>query len=132
MRSVVAASAGATLVIAQRRDSEFVDLGAMPAPIKALKSRRAEAKPITTAERKNRIERARQLMQQHKIDAVCMIGGTSLAYYTGIHWGNSERLFAFILPQKGRAFYVSPAFEEDRAREQIAHAPEGDSCARLW
>ena len=102
MCSAVAASAGgAALVNAQRRDSEFVDLGAMPAPIATLKSRRAEAKPITTAERMNRIERARQLMQQHKIDAVCMIGGTSLAYYTGIHWGNSERLFAFVLPQKG-------------------------------
>jgi Xaa-Pro aminopeptidase len=131
MCSAVATSAGAALVNAQRRDREFVDLGAMPAPIATLKSRRAEAKPITTAERKNRIERARQLMQQQKIDAVCMIGGTSLAYYTGIHWGNSERLFAFILPQKGRAFYVSPAFEEDRAREQIAHAPDGNSCEVL-
>src|SRR5205823_14068921 len=108
--SAVAASAGVAVANAQRREREFADLGAMPAPIKALKSRRAEAKPITTAERKNRIERARQLMQQRRIDAICMTGGTSLAYYTGIHWGNSERLFAFILPQKGRAFYVSPAF----------------------
>src|SRR4051794_23165970 len=101
--------------------------------IAALKNRRSEAKPITVAERKDRLERARQLMQQNRIDAICMIGGTSLQYFTGIRWWNSERLFAFVLPQKGAPFYVSPAFEEDRAREQISQAPDGDSCrVLLW
>ena len=38
-------------------------------------------------------------------------GGTSLVYFSGIQWGLSERLFAMILPVKGDAFYVSPAFE---------------------
>ena len=101
--------------------------------ITELKSRRDEAKPITVAERKDRLERARQLMQQNRIDAISMIGGTSLQYFTGIRWWNSERLFTFVLPQKGAPFYVSPAFEEDRAREQIAQAPDGDSCrVLLW
>jgi Xaa-Pro dipeptidase len=70
-------------------------------------------------------------MRQNRIDAVCMIGGSSLVYFTGIHWWNSERLFTFVLPQRGNAFYVSPAFEEDRAREQILNAPEGDSSRIL-
>jgi Xaa-Pro dipeptidase len=70
-------------------------------------------------------------MRQSRIDAVCMIGGSSLVYFTGIHWWNSERLFTFVLPQRGNAFYVSPAFEEDRAREQILNAPEGDSSRIL-
>jgi Xaa-Pro dipeptidase len=101
--------------------------------IAALKNRRAEAKPITVAERKDRLERARQLMQQNRIDALCMIGGTSLSYFTGIRWWNSERLFTFVVPQKGTPFYVSPAFEGDRAREQISQAPDGDSCrVLLW
>ncbi len=65
-------------------------------------------------------------MAQNKIDAIAMIGGTSLVYFTGISWWNSERLFTFVLPQKGDAFYVSPAFEKDRAEEQISKAPEGD------
>ena len=78
--------------------------------IAALKSRRAEAKPITVAERKDRLERARQLMQENHIDAICTMGGTSLQYFTGIRWWNSERLFTFVLPQKGTPFYVSPAF----------------------
>ncbi len=129
--SVLTASAAADLARAQRSQSEFVSPNSLPPALAALKSRREEAKPITVAERRDRIERARQLMQQNKLDAVCMIGGTSLTYFTGIHWGNSERLFAFVVPQKGNAFYVTPAFEEDRAREQIAQAPDGDSCRVL-
>jgi Xaa-Pro dipeptidase len=115
----------------QRRDSESMPPSPLPPAISGLKNRRADVKPITTAERRDRIERARRLMQQNKIDAVCMIGGTSLAYFTGIHWGNSERLFAFTIPEKGNAFYVTPAFEEDRAREQISQAPDADSCQVL-
>src|SRR3954452_3838002 len=103
----------------------------LPPALVALKSRRAEARPITLAERKDRLERARQLMVQSHIDAVCMMGGTSLTYFTGVRWGNSERLFTFVLPQKGSPFYVTPAFEEGRAREQITQAPDGDSCRVL-
>jgi Xaa-Pro dipeptidase len=83
-----------------------------------LKSRKSEAKPISSAEREARVDRARQLMAAEKLDAVCLAGGTSLNYFTGIRWGNSERLFACVLPKKGDPFYVCPAFEEDRAREQ--------------
>lgn len=125
------ACAIASLAKGQRRGEDSAPLANIPPTISALKSRRDEAKPITTAERRDRLERARQLMQQNKLDAVCMIGGTSLAYFTGIRWGNSERLFAFVVPAKGNSFYVSPAFEEDRAREQIARAPDGDSCRVL-
>ena len=39
----------------------------------------------------------------------------------------------FVLPAKGSAFYVCPAFEEGRAREQIADAPDGDQPdVRTW
>ena len=40
-----------------------------------------------------------------------------------MRWGNSERLFAVVLPAKGEPFCVCPAFEEDRAREQLAARP---------
>ncbi len=130
LTTAAALAAAGQLAEAQRAESNAATPVSAPA-INALKSRRSEAKPITTAERRDRIARAQQLMQQNKIDAVCMAGGTSLAYFTGIRWGNSERLFAFVLPQNGRPFYVSPAFEEDRAREQISQAPDGDSCRVL-
>src|SRR6476646_11657328 len=104
-----------------------------PEAIAKLKSRKAEAQPITTAEREQRIERARQLMADNKIDAIMVTGGTSLVYFTNIHWWMSERLFAIVLPVKGAPFYVCPAFEEDRAREQIASGPGGDNAeVRTW
>jgi len=105
----------------------------LPAPIVQLKSRKGEAKPITVEERKQRQERARQLMRENNLDAVLMIGGTSLVYFTNVRWWNSERLFAAVLPAKGDPFYVCPAFEEDRAREQIANGPGGNSAdVRTW
>jgi Xaa-Pro dipeptidase len=101
--------------------------------IARLKSRKAEAQPITTAEREQRMERARQLMAENKLDAIMIAGGTSLVYFTNIHWWMSERLFAIILPVKGNPFYVCPAFEEDRAREQIAAGPGGTNAeVRTW
>jgi Xaa-Pro dipeptidase len=105
----------------------------LPEPIEKLKSRKAEAKPITVDERRQRLERARQLMAENKLDAIMVMGGTSLVYFTGIRWFISERTFAMILPSKGEAFYVCPAFEEDRAREQIAGGPGGSNPElRLW
>ena len=105
----------------------------LPEPIAHLKSRKAEAIPITVVEREQRLERARQLMVQNKIDAVMLTGGTSLMYFSNIRWWMSERLFAMIVPVKGAPFYVCPAFEEDRAREQIANGPGGTNPElRLW
>ena len=105
----------------------------LPDPIARLKARKSEATPISTAEREQRQERARQLMTQYKLDAIMLAGGTSLVYFSNIHWWMSERLFAMILPAKGNPFYVCPAFEEDRAREQIATGPGGTNAeVRLW
>ena len=105
----------------------------LPEPIAKLKSRKAEAKPITVAEREQRLERARQLMTDNKLDAIMVMGGTSLVYFSNIRWWMSERTFALVLPVKGKPFYVCPAFEEDRAREQIASGPGGNNPEiRLW
>ena len=71
-------------------------------------------------------------MQENKIDAICLAGGTSLNYFSGAHWGNSERLFMMIVPARGNAFFVCPGFEEDRAREQIAAGPVTDAHVYTW
>lgn len=91
----------------------------LPKSIAGLKTRAMEAMPITAAERAERIERAQRRMRAQKIDAICIAGGTSLSYFGGVRWGNSERLLAMILTAKGDPFFVAPAFEERRAREQI-------------
>jgi Xaa-Pro dipeptidase len=106
---------------------------AEPPSIAALTSMRDQAVPISADERRGRIEKARRLMAERKIDALMLTGGTSLVYFSGMRWGLSERLFAMVLPAKGDAFYVCPAFEEDRAREQIATGPLGASAdVRTW
>jgi Xaa-Pro dipeptidase len=105
----------------------------LPEAIAKLKSRRAEAQPITAAERRQRLDRARQLMAANKLDAILLMGGTSLVYFTGIRWFMSERTFAMIVPAKGNPFYVCPAFEEDRAREQISIGMEAaNPDVRTW
>ena len=105
----------------------------LPEPIAKLRSRKSEATPITPEERQQRLQRARELMAEKKLDAIMLSGGTSLVYFSGIHWWLSERLFAMIVPAKGKPFYVSPAFEEDRAREQIVMGMgQQDAEVRTW
>lgn len=93
---------------------------------------REDAKPITLAERQARIVKAQQLMTEHKIDAILLAGGTSLSYFTGVRWGNSERLFATVIPAKGQAFCVCPSFEEGRAREQLNRGPLEAAEVLTW
>jgi Xaa-Pro dipeptidase len=135
-RSFLQTAGLATVAMAQPIEAFGTDhdkKSKLPEAIRRLKSRKAEAQPITTAEREQRMERARQLMLENKLDAIMVTGGTSLVYFTNIHWWMSERLFAVILPVKGNPFYVCPAFEEDRAREQIAGGPGGNNAeVRTW
>jgi Xaa-Pro dipeptidase len=106
---------------------------AMPPSITSLKSLKDQASPITTDERRGRQEKARQLMAANRLDAILLMEGTSLNYFTGLHWWGGERLFAMVLPARGNAFYVCPAFEETRAQEQIAKSPHGGQAdVRTW
>jgi Xaa-Pro dipeptidase len=92
-----------------------------------------QARAISTEERQARQEKARALMEANDLDAILLMEGTSLNYFTGIRWWGGERMFAMVLPAKGAAFYVCPAFEEGRAREQLAKAPEGSQPdVRVW
>ncbi|MBV8049761.1 MAG: aminopeptidase P family protein [Acidobacteriaceae bacterium] len=106
---------------------------ALPPSIATLKSMKDQATPISKEERAARQEKARELMTEQHIDAILLMQGTSLNYFTGIRWWGGERLFAMVLPARGAAFYVCPAFEQARAREQIAKGPsQGDPDVRTW
>ena len=91
----------------------------LPAPIAALKPMTEGALPISLEERRGRIGRAQKLMVQTGLDALVVSGGTSLSYFTGAQWGVSERFFGMILTREGDPVWVTPAFEKDRALEQI-------------
>ena len=97
----------------------------LPPAFLQLPNRSAEAQPISLTEREQRYERAQQLMHAHSLDAIVLAGGSSLVYFTGMHWWNSERLFVCVLPRNGAPFYVAPAFEEERARALMQNAPGG-------
>src|SRR3981081_2870115 len=127
----VGGTMGATMaarpILATARAANLDD-ASLPPSLAKLKSRKSEATPITRQERHERQERARKLMSENALDAILLMEGTSLQYFTGIHWWGGERMFALVLPAKGAAVYVCPAFEEGRAREQIANAPDGEQA----
>ncbi len=99
----------------------------VPAAFAGLKDRSHDAPAITPAERQQRADKARKLMQQRGIAALCVTGGTSLVYFTGIRSGQSERLFAWVLPATGAPYIVCPVFEEGRMTEQLGSIPDGAS-----
>lgn len=96
--------------------------------IAALKPMTAGLSPITADERAARIEKARRLMADHKIEAIYLEGGSSMFYFTGVRWGLSERPFVCVIPAKGELAWVCPAFEEERARELV----KGQADVRVW
>jgi Xaa-Pro dipeptidase len=133
MGGVAAGIAASRPVLADADRDQKSDTTALPPSIANLKSRKNEAKPITREELAARQEQARKLMAANGLNAILLMSGTSLTYFTGIRWWGGERMFAYILPAKGEAFYVCPAFEEGRAREEIVKAPNGDHAnVRTW
>ncbi len=127
-----AAAAPAFALDAQKRGSPAAPAPAcaeenLPAAIAALTDRRKDIVPITVSERNSRLDRARDLMTANKIDAIVITTGASLVYYTGAHWGQSERLFAYVLPRGAAPFLICPALERDRAAELLENFPERES-----
>lgn len=122
MRS--AAVAGAAVVGRHAGLFDVRDASAAEATVQ----RPASAVPITDEERRARIEKARRLMTENGIDAMVLEGGSSMFYYTGVRWGNSERAFAVVIPARGELAWVTPGFEEERARELIKFSTD----VRAW
>jgi len=87
-------------------------------------------KPIRSEELQARVAHAQQLMTEAKprFEALYVTPGTTLVYYTGIHWWPSERILAFLVPRQGDPLLVAPAFEEGRLREQMRWPVE----VRVW
>lgn len=84
--------------------------------------------PISSAERLQRIEGARRLMQQNGIGAVIVESGSSLDYLTGVEWHRSERLTAAVIPVEGDPIVVTPFFERPSVAETLAIPAE----IRTW
>ncbi|HUK15449.1 MAG TPA: Xaa-Pro peptidase family protein [Bryobacteraceae bacterium] len=100
----------------------------MPDAIQNLRPMTGGIQPITADERSARIEKARRLMRENKIDAVVCEGGASMFYFTGTRWTAGERLLAWVLPLKGDSVWVVP----DADRERIAPLIAAGAGVRTW
>jgi Xaa-Pro dipeptidase len=90
--------------------------------------RRDAPLPISEAERVQRRDKAQCLMKELGYSAILIEPGANMTYFTGIEWARSERLFAFILPQSGKPIVIAPAFEQQRAEDQVG----GRFDIRVW
>ncbi|MBV8475937.1 MAG: aminopeptidase P family protein [Acidobacteria bacterium] len=127
------AAASAVAVLGFGQEHSHHPCSPLPSSISSLQPMKDRAKPITVGERRERQEKARRLMRASGLDAILLMEGTSLAYFTGIRWWGGERAFAMVLPAKATPFFVCPAFEQGRAEEQIGNSPHADHPdIRVW
>src|SRR2546421_10909398 len=103
-------------------------VGATGAKAPGLSSITTGAQPITAQEHNARVAKVQTLMQQRKIAAFLVEAGSTLEYFTGIHWWRSERTTAALIPAEGQVVVVTPFFEEPSIRETLKVA--GD--VRPW
>ncbi len=85
-------------------------------------------RPISEQERQQRREKAARLMQERGIAALVLSASTSLYYFTGLSWYQSERLVGAVLTPEAKLIFVSPGFEESKLRETLGDEAE----IRLW
>jgi Xaa-Pro dipeptidase len=123
------AAIGAGALAAASRGAEAQSAENVPASIRALTPMTGGIVPITSGERRARLDKARRLMTENRSDAIVLEGGSSLFYFTGVRWGLSERPFVAVVPAKGELAWVAPGFEEARARELIE---VGGRDLRTW
>jgi len=94
-------------------------VGAPEAKAPGLSSITTGAQPITAQEHNARVAKVQTLMQQRKIAAFLVEAGSTLEYFTGIHWWRSERTTAALIPAEGQVVVVTPFFEEPSIRETL-------------
>ena len=69
-------------------------------------------KAIQKEEFQLRINKACALMQSQKVQALYLHAGSNLFYFTGTHWGSSERMVGALLFPNGELHYIAPRFEK--------------------
>ena len=111
----------------------------VPQSIRDLRPMTSGVKPITSEERQGRIEKARQLMRRHKLDAIFLESGSSLFYFTGVRSSANGSFLGWTLPVRGEPGWIAPASAEKQAREaagagadlRVWREDEGQEIARL-
>ena len=99
----------------------------VPESIRSLKPMLDGIRPITDDERRGRIEKARRLMRENKLDAILLEAGSSLYYFTGKRWPQREYTAVWILPANGAPVSIVPerAAEAEGVYKRIAQTLKG-------
>src|ERR1700736_1727208 len=117
-RTVLGAAAAAATVVSTATANVTATPPMRPRPI-GLKPMTGDAKPITPEERQARLAKVQGLMQERSIAALLVEAGSTLEYFTGIHWWTSERVTAAIIPASGQVIIVTPFFESPSIGEML-------------
>jgi Xaa-Pro dipeptidase len=78
----------------------------IPPAIAKLRPMTDGVQPITDEERQARIEKARRLMRENRLDAIFLEPGSSAFYYTGARPG--EAATCLIIPARGELVWIAP------------------------
>jgi Xaa-Pro dipeptidase len=82
------------------------------------------AAPIAAVERDARIARAQALTDGLGAEALLINAGASLRYFSGVPWGQSERLVAMLLLPGRRPIVICPHFEIGTLEADLAVAAD--------
>jgi Xaa-Pro dipeptidase len=124
----LAGCAGALLVAGRDGEAQAPPADELPDAIRALRPMTDGVSPVTADEHRARLARAQKLLAEAGLDAMVVGPGSSLAYFTGATWGLSERFLGVVLGRSGEPVWIAPAFEKDRALEQV----RGGGDVRTW
>lgn len=97
-----------------------------------LADQRGSVAPISAAERRARRERLARVLAERDLDALLVEPGATMSWLTGVSWGRSERLFAFLGTADGDHRWIVPAFEEGKARRSIDAADGPGGAILAW
>ena len=95
----------------------------METELARLESRRAAAQPIGDDERAARVRKAQAIMRDEGIAALYLDAASSLTYFTGARFYQSERTIGAVIPVEGAVEFICPAFEEEKLREGLSGNP---------
>jgi Xaa-Pro dipeptidase len=114
MAAAVAAACATTGTLAEAKTHPQ-----RPRPLGSLKPMTGGAQPISAPERRARLAKVQDLMQQQQIAALLVEAGSTLEYFTGIHWWTSERVTAALIPASGQVIIITPFFESPSIHEML-------------
>lgn len=79
--------------------------------LKRLKPLENPPQRITSKDRAARLQALQARLKAEGVPAVLINASPSLKYFTGIGWGQTERLIALLVPQQGTPWLIGPNFE---------------------